>query len=135
MALMGPSGSGKTTLLNVLAQRYPTSVKGRVCINGSEQPLSIHRTVGAYVEQDDTLIGSMSTKETLKFAADLTISKQVINTSSIPHTNEQPSDPHPNKQSTLESTASSMTSVLQISQILLSARHFAKDSVEVKNVE
>jgi ABC-type multidrug transport system ATPase subunit len=73
MALMGPSGSGKTTLLNTLAQRQTASVEGRVMINGKQQSLSTHRTMSAYVEQEDTLIGSMTTRETIRFAAQLAL--------------------------------------------------------------
>jgi ABC-type multidrug transport system ATPase subunit len=73
MALMGPSGSGKTTLLNSLAQRQTGSVGGRVLINGKQQSLSTHRALSAYVEQEDNLIGSMTAKETVKFAAQLAL--------------------------------------------------------------
>ncbi|KAK5113247.1 hypothetical protein LTR62_003583 [Meristemomyces frigidus] len=77
MALMGPSGCGKTTLLNTLAQRQAGSIVGQVCINGREQPRSVHRAVSAYVEQEDTLIGSLTTQETLRFAADFSISRSL----------------------------------------------------------
>jgi ABC-type multidrug transport system ATPase subunit len=78
MALMGPSGSGKTTLLNTLAQRQAASVEGRVMINGKQQPLSTHRTMSAYVEQEDNLIGSMTTRETIRFAAQLALPRSAI---------------------------------------------------------
>lgn len=75
MALMGPSGSGKTTMLNALAQRPVGHVSGQVLINGRERSHAVHRAVCAYVEQEDTLIGSLTVAETLQFAAELTISK------------------------------------------------------------
>lgn len=76
MAIMGSSGSGKTTLLNTLAQRQQPR-QGRVLINGQECPLATHRAVSAYVEQEDTLIGSLNVQETLRFAAKLALPSSV----------------------------------------------------------
>lgn len=73
VALMGPSGSGKTTLLNTLAQRQTAAVTGKVLINGDECSLATHRTIASFVEQEDTLIGSLTVEETLKFAARLSL--------------------------------------------------------------
>jgi ABC-type multidrug transport system fused ATPase/permease subunit len=73
VALMGPSGSGKTTLLHALAQRQPAHVRGKVLINGHECSLATHRDVAAFVEQEDTLIGSLTVEETLLFAAKLAL--------------------------------------------------------------
>ncbi|KAM0697166.1 hypothetical protein Q7P36_003237 [Cladosporium allicinum] len=73
VALMGPSGSGKTTLLNTLAQRQTATVQGQIDVNGVEQPLSVHRDVSAFVEQEDTLIGSLTVHETLEFSAKLAL--------------------------------------------------------------
>lgn len=72
LALMGPSGSGKTTLLNTLARRQEATA-GRVLINGQECPLATHRAVASFVEQEDTLIGSLTVQETLSFAARLSL--------------------------------------------------------------
>lgn len=73
VALMGPSGSGKTTLLHTLAQRQTATVRGQVLINGEEHPLPTHRAVSSFVEQEDTLIGSLTVEETLMFAARLAL--------------------------------------------------------------
>lgn len=73
VALMGPSGSGKTTLLKTLARRQYASETGKIFINGSERPLSTHRDISAFVEQEDTLIGSLTVNETLKFSAKLAL--------------------------------------------------------------
>ncbi|KAJ2906218.1 hypothetical protein MKZ38_002643 [Zalerion maritima] len=76
VALMGPSGSGKTTLLNVLARR-PTNaenVEGSVLINGSKVSSQNFRDVTAYVEQEDSIIGSLTVRETLHFASRLSSS-------------------------------------------------------------
>ena len=76
-ALMGPSGSGKTTLLNSLARRMPRkdSVQGSMTINdGLEASTMMLQNVSSYVEQEDALIGSLTVRETLDFAARLSLS-------------------------------------------------------------
>jgi ABC-type multidrug transport system ATPase subunit len=74
-ALMGPSGCGKTTLLNVLAHRSTTSsgahVEGTMLVNGSKTSLETFRHLSSYVEQEDALIGSLTVRETMNFAARL----------------------------------------------------------------
>ncbi|KAI5364888.1 Putative AAA+ ATPase domain, ABC-2 type transporter, ABC transporter [Septoria linicola] len=77
VALMGPSGSGKTTLLHTLAQRQTATVRGQVLVNGEEHPLTTHRAISSFVEQEDTLIGSLTVEETLKFAARLSLPRTV----------------------------------------------------------
>lgn len=73
-ALMGPSGCGKTTLLNVLARRDAAAgarVEGVTLINGSNPSSRAFRRMTCYVEQEDALIGSLTVRETLHFAARL----------------------------------------------------------------
>ena len=77
---MGPSGCGKTTLLNVLARRPATSgarVSGDTYVNGAKVEARAFGRMTSYVEQEDALIGSMTVKETLKFAADLSLPRYV----------------------------------------------------------
>ncbi|KAJ5777572.1 hypothetical protein N7520_000818 [Penicillium odoratum] len=78
VALMGPSGCGKTTLLNVLARR-PTGgkVSGQCYVNGARIESGAFGRMTSYVEQEDALIGSMTVRETLKFAADLSLPSSV----------------------------------------------------------
>ncbi|CAG8978076.1 hypothetical protein HYALB_00000748 [Hymenoscyphus albidus] len=73
IALMGPSGCGKTTLLNVLARRYVggAKVEGSALVNGNQSSTSVFREMSCYVEQEDALIGSLTVKETIHFAARL----------------------------------------------------------------
>ncbi|CCX31765.1 Similar to ABC transporter G family member 11; acc. no. Q8RXN0 [Pyronema omphalodes CBS 100304] len=74
VALMGPSGSGKTTLLNVLAKRpaaAKATVSGDVLIDGQKFDSTTLRSVSTYVEQEDALIGSLTVRETIEFAAKL----------------------------------------------------------------
>jgi ABC-type multidrug transport system ATPase subunit len=71
---MGPSGCGKTTLLNVLAHRdvLPgAKVKGSTSVNGNNPSLGAFRRLSSYVEQNDALIGSLTVRETMHFAAKL----------------------------------------------------------------
>lgn len=80
VALMGPSGCGKTTLLNVLARRPAASgakVLGDSYVNGTKVDSSAFGRMTSYVEQEDTLIGSLTVRETLKFAADLSLPRYV----------------------------------------------------------
>ena len=81
---MGPSGCGKTTLLNVLAHRDAAArakVDGHTSVNGTAVSLGAFRRISSYVEQEDALIGSLTVKETLHFAARLAYKKWV---SSLP---------------------------------------------------
>ncbi|KAK9370456.1 P-loop containing nucleoside triphosphate hydrolase protein [Lipomyces kononenkoae] len=72
LAILGPSGSGKTSLLDILANRSTLSVEGRICLdgvtrNGDKQVRNHVR----YVQQEDALIGALTVRETLLFAARL----------------------------------------------------------------
>lgn len=71
---MGPSGCGKTTLLNVLARRAVSAgakVEGSALVNGTDPALTTFQKISSYVEQDDALIGSLTVRETMSFAARL----------------------------------------------------------------
>ncbi|OOF99538.1 hypothetical protein ASPCADRAFT_203315 [Aspergillus carbonarius ITEM 5010] len=80
VALMGPSGCGKTTLLNVLARRAASSgakTTGNSYVNGTVVDNATFGRLTSYVEQEDALIGSLTVRETLKFAADLSLPSSV----------------------------------------------------------
>lgn len=80
VALMGPSGCGKTTLLNVLARRSAASgakVMGDAYVHGIKVDSGSFGRMTSYVEQEDALIGSLTVRETLKFAADLSLPRSV----------------------------------------------------------
>ncbi|KAF2858672.1 putative ABC transporter [Piedraia hortae CBS 480.64] len=80
LALMGPSGSGKSTLLNVLAHRTAAvgaNILGGIYINGKRTAAPTIRSISAYVEQEDALVGSLTVRETLNFAARLSLSRSV----------------------------------------------------------
>ena len=76
LAIMGPSGSGKTTLLNTLAHRAAAAgatTRGDVLVNGQSINWQKLRHISAYVEQEDPLIGSLTVRETMNFAARLAL--------------------------------------------------------------
>ncbi|KAJ7542445.1 hypothetical protein O6H91_10G107100 [Diphasiastrum complanatum] len=70
-AIMGPSGSGKSTLLDALAGRLAknTTQTGRILLNGRKQQLSYG--IVAYVTQEDTLLGTLTVRETIAYSARL----------------------------------------------------------------
>ncbi|RDA91164.1 hypothetical protein CP533_4805 [Ophiocordyceps camponoti-saundersi (nom. inval.)] len=78
LGLMGPSGCGKTTLLRALARRRTNaSVTGaRVLVNGRELPLSEFRQMTSFVEERDTVMGSLTVFETLAFSSKLSPARQ-----------------------------------------------------------
>ncbi|KAH1215465.1 ABC transporter G family member 11 [Glycine max] len=71
LAIMGPSGCGKSTLLDALAGRLSTNIKhtGKILINGQKQALA-YGTSG-YVTQDDAMLSTLTTGETLYYSAQL----------------------------------------------------------------
>jgi ABC-type multidrug transport system ATPase subunit len=74
------SGSGKTTLLNVLAHRAAvpkSTVRQELYINGTPTELASFRKLSCYVEQEDALVGSLTVRETLYFAAQLALPSSV----------------------------------------------------------
>lgn len=79
MAILGPSGSGKTSLLNVLAHRRAQrmDVDGQIALDGVEASISSIQALSSYVEQEDALIGSLTVRETMDFAARLSLPSSV----------------------------------------------------------
>lgn len=80
LAIMGPSGCGKTTLLNCLANRLPNSglvVEGKTCVNESDVSSSLFSHISCYVEQEDALVGSLTVRETISYAAKLSLPSSV----------------------------------------------------------
>jgi len=75
---MGPSGSGKTSLLNIIACRLNVSRKayftGKLKCNGVQLSKDNFGKFGAYVQQDDILIETMTPRELFRFAAQMKLS-------------------------------------------------------------
>ena len=66
----------KTTLLNVLARRRNPrrlEVNGELSVNGTTISTADFQAISSYVEQEDALIGSLTVRETLDFAARLSL--------------------------------------------------------------
>lgn len=80
LAIMGSSGAGKTTLLNSLAGRIKVKsgdqLTGRVLVNGNQRDARWRRTAG-YVEQFDLMYGLLTVQETIQFAADFKLPREV----------------------------------------------------------
>lgn len=73
MVIMGPSGSGKSTLLDTLAGRLANNkvVKGTILLNGKKARLEYGGV--AYVTQEDTLLSTLTVRETITYSALLRI--------------------------------------------------------------
>ena len=73
VAIMGPSGSGKTSLLNILSCRASVSkgsyFTGTLKANNFKLNKDNFGKFGAYCQQDDVLIETMTPRELLRFAA------------------------------------------------------------------
>ncbi|KAF4122768.1 ABC-type branched-chain amino acid transport system, ATPase component, partial [Geosmithia morbida] len=91
LAIMGPSGSGKTTLLNTLSRRTAAAgatTTGQVMANDSEATPALVRTLTSYVEQEDALIGSITVRETVIFAARLAFPSNVTRKDALARVDE-----------------------------------------------
>ncbi|KAF8554443.1 hypothetical protein OG21DRAFT_1597318 [Imleria badia] len=69
-AVMGASGSGKSSLLDILAHRSKIgSVTGSILVNGRPVTSSQVRRVSGYVDQEDTLMETLTVYETVLYSA------------------------------------------------------------------
>ncbi|KAI8053515.1 hypothetical protein BDF22DRAFT_685095 [Syncephalis plumigaleata] len=70
MAIMGASGAGKTSLLDILAQRNKSGeVQGDLFVNGKTIDNQTYRRVIGYVDQEDTLMPTLTVYETILYSA------------------------------------------------------------------
>lgn len=67
--IMGGSGAGKSMLLDALADRLSMPVRGQVHLFGLPKASERFRGMARYVQQDDVMYASLTTKETLEYAA------------------------------------------------------------------
>jgi len=83
VAVMGPSGSGKTSLIHVLGGRRETGVTGTFIINGKthQNTRSLLQDLG-YVTQEDVLMTTLTTRETLAYATRLRLAPRELDKSS-----------------------------------------------------
>ncbi|KAF9223816.1 hypothetical protein BS17DRAFT_802314, partial [Gyrodon lividus] len=77
-AVMGASGSGKSSLLDILAHRSKLgTVTGPILINGRPVTPSQVRRVSGYVDQEDTLMGTLTVYETVLYSALLRLPREM----------------------------------------------------------
>ncbi|ORY79351.1 hypothetical protein BCR35DRAFT_291656 [Leucosporidium creatinivorum] len=70
MAVIGASGAGKSTFLDLLARKSKTgSVTGDILVNGKKVDNSEYRRVVGFVDQEDTLMGTLTVYETVLYSA------------------------------------------------------------------
>ncbi|CAN8284816.1 unnamed protein product [Cochlearia groenlandica] len=78
MAVLGASGSGKSTLIDALANRISKeSLKGDVKLNGEALQSRTLKVISAYVMQDDLLFPMLTVEETLMFAAEFRLPRNL----------------------------------------------------------
>ncbi|KAK0205010.1 hypothetical protein DFS33DRAFT_1373581 [Desarmillaria ectypa] len=70
MAIMGASGAGKSTLLDILARKNKRgSVGGVTLVNGRKVADSEFKSVTGFVDQEDTLMSTLTVYETVLYSA------------------------------------------------------------------
>ncbi|KAF9115801.1 hypothetical protein BGX27_006413 [Mortierella sp. AM989] len=70
MAIMGASGAGKTSLLDILARRHKSgTVNGNIYVNGKIISNREYKRVVGYVDQEDTLMPTLTVYETILYSA------------------------------------------------------------------
>ncbi|KAI8917509.1 hypothetical protein DFJ77DRAFT_456678 [Powellomyces hirtus] len=70
MAVMGGSGAGKTTFLDILAKRNKRgAVTGDILVNGKFMSDAEYRSIVGYVDQEDTLMPTLTVYETVLYSA------------------------------------------------------------------
>ncbi|KAJ3335669.1 Talin-1 [Gonapodya sp. JEL0774] len=79
-AIMGGSGAGKTTFLDILAGRQKSGVvAGEILVNGVPMaPDEYKRSIG-FVDQEDTLIETLTVRETITYSALLRLPQAMSN--------------------------------------------------------
>ena len=70
MAIMGASGAGKTTFLDILARKNKRGVvEGKFYVNGEKVINNDFRSVVGFVDQDDTMLPTLTVHETILTSA------------------------------------------------------------------
>ncbi|ORX36133.1 hypothetical protein BD324DRAFT_630290 [Kockovaella imperatae] len=90
LAIMGASGAGKSTLLDILARKAKTgTVSGDMYVNGRDIPdeATFRRVVG-YVDQEDTLLGTLTVYETVLLSALLRLPRDMSHEAKVYRTLE-----------------------------------------------
>lgn len=70
LAVMGPSGAGKSSLLDILSRKHKRGVtSGNILVNGMQPTRRQFKRMSGFVDQDDSLMGTLTVRETLTYAA------------------------------------------------------------------
>lgn len=78
MAIMGASGAGKTSCLDILAGKTKRgNVIGEIFINGEVPTRKQFKRISGYVDQEDTLMGTLTVYETLLYSAMLRLPRNM----------------------------------------------------------
>ena len=78
LAIMGASGAGKSTFLDILARKNKMGhVGGRTLVNGREVPDSDFKRVMGFVDQEDTLMSTLTVYETVLYSALLRLPREM----------------------------------------------------------
>lgn len=78
LAIMGPSGAGKSSLLDILARKHKRGVtSGRIMVNGVVPNRRDFKQITGYVDQEDSLMGTLTVRETLMYAAMLRLPRHM----------------------------------------------------------
>ena len=75
---MGASGAGKTTFLDILARRNKRgTVTGTMLVNGKEIDDSEFKRIVGFVDQEDTLMSTLTVYETVLYSALLRLPREM----------------------------------------------------------
>lgn len=78
LAIMGASGAGKSTLLDILARKNKSGVvDGDFYVNGRSIPDDSFRRVTGYVDQEDTLLSTLTVYEAVLYSALLRLPREM----------------------------------------------------------
>jgi len=78
MAIMGASGAGKSTFLDILARKGKRGiVSGTTLVNGREVTNEEFRNVIGFVDQEDTLMSTLTVYETVLYSALLRLPREM----------------------------------------------------------
>jgi ABC-type multidrug transport system ATPase subunit len=78
LAIMGASGAGKSTLLDILARKNKRGrVSGTTLINGREVQDIDFKKVFGFVDQEDTLMSTLTVYETVLYSALLRLPREM----------------------------------------------------------
>ena len=78
LAIMGASGAGKTSFLDILARKKKRgAVMGDFWLNGEKVPNDDFRSVIGFVDQDDTMLPTLTVHETILDSALLRLPKEM----------------------------------------------------------